>query len=195
MNFAPIYDFENAVENACVNVVKSFGDIAAFSAQDAPSFQKIRPRVEIFFTKGQGLSKFVTLDPTTSLIIAPDSTYPATLVAQGLNPSQILFYMRREAAWNCTIKFDLITAADITMHSASRAQLRGILASLWAFVNTYLTYHCLQMESDGGDGQMQFAPEKDWFKTSMTFRGKISVQASAWATLINQPNTPTGNNT
>lgn len=195
MNFAPIYDFENAVENACASVVKAFGDLAAFSAQDAPSFQKIRPRVEISFTKGQGLSKFVTLDPTTSLPIAANSSYPATLMAQGHNPSRMLFYMRRESAWNCMIKFDLITSADIKMHSASRAQLRGILASLWAFVNSYLDYHCIQMESDGGDGQMQFAPEKDWFKTSMTFRGKISVQASAWATLISEPNTPIGNNT
>ena len=172
-----IYDLENAAENACAMVVKSFS-LNAFSSQDAPQFQKIRPRAEIFFQKGIGLSRFVVLDPATSL--------PWDGSAGSTPPSQAeMFYRRRESAWNCVIRFDLITEADITIHGKYRFQLRGILAVLWQMVNgVYLTNHKLEMEQDGGDSPILVAPDKGYFKTSMTFRGKISVQANAWSALI-----------
>ena len=178
MSIVDIYDFEGQVENACAKVIKTFG-LDAYSAQDAPRFQTVRPRAEVFFNKGAGLSKFVSLDPATFLPIAPGGS---------ITDPKAIFYMRRESAWNCTIRFDLITQSDISVHSDKRAYLRAILAIIWQLINGPdsiggLTNHVLQMEADGGETAMVVAPEKAWYKTSMTFRGKISVVFNAWTAL------------
>jgi len=182
LNSDPVYNFEKAVETACVTVLKSW-DIAAVSSQDASQFQKQRPRVEVFFQKLDGLGRWVSIDPATSAPIAPPVSGPPP------DPRNV-FYMRCESAWNCVIRFDLFTAYDINIHSAFRAQCRQLLSILPQMINSQtLVNHRLDIVSDGGDSVVMENATKDWMKTSMTLRGKISILASAWPLLNTEPNT------
>jgi hypothetical protein len=52
-----------------------------------------------------------------------------------------------------------------------------------------LVNHRLDIVSDGGDSVVMENATKDWMKTSMTLRGKISILASAWPLLNTEPNT------
>ena len=165
MSARDIYDFEGIVESAAQAVLSEL-NVTAATTQDAPTFKKIRPRVEIEVTLGPGLQRWAVYPPATGT------------GAQRYNA-------RRESAWQFKIQFSLLTAADIKVHSDYRATVRAALAQLWLNINGVapMTRHSVQMTKDSGSSPVMLSPEKDMMKTDIGFDGTISVQADAWPAL------------
>ena len=174
MSAKDIYDFEGISETAAKQVLASM-EIQAFTTRDKPDFQRDRPRVEIKFTLGAGLQRFM---PVVNGAIATPTT-------PNVSPT-ILFYCRRESAWGFRMQFDLLTGIDIEGHADYRAQVRSALAQLWQLVNGVppMTRHCMQLLKDNGSSPVLVAPESGMMKTEMSFDGTISVQANAWGALL-----------
>lgn len=172
MSVADIYDLEKAVETAAKAVLVAAG-LNAYTTQDTPNFEKDRPRVEIEFTQGAGLNRWVVIDPDTGA--APT----------GMQPAELDLY-RRESAWACSIIFSAITEADISQHAEYKVKVRNALASLWIKINEAagMTRHAIRMTSDGGSSALQAATDKSFYLTDFTFNGKIAVQADAWPALV-----------
>lgn len=176
MSASTIYDFEGVVESAAVAVFEGLG-INAFTTQDTPDFQKARPRVEIKFTLGAGLNRFVSIkDGQVVTPATPDVT-----------PS-LVFFLRRESAWMFELEFDVLTAADIKAHAAYRAKVRAALGQFWVLMNDSpgMENHCIQMDSNSGNSPVLVAPEQGIMKTEIRFNGKISVQMDAWPKLAEE---------
>ena len=165
MSARDIYDFEGIVESAAQAVLKEL-NVTAATTQDAPTFQKVRPRVEIEVTLGPGLQRWTVYPPATGT------------GAQRYNA-------RRESAWQFNIKFYLLTDFDIKVHSDYRATVRAALAQLWININGVapMTRHSVQMTKDGGSSPVIPSPEKNMLLTQIGFGGTISVQADAWPAL------------
>jgi hypothetical protein len=171
---ADIYDFEGIAETAAKNVLTGM-EIKAFTTRDKPDFQKDRPRVEIKFTLGAGLQRFM---PVVNGAMATPATPNVT--------PTVLFYLRRESAWGFRMQFDLLTRDDIGAHADYRAQVRGALAQLWQLINgtAPMTRHAIQLGKDNGSSPVLIAPESGIMKTEMSFDGSIAVQANAWPALL-----------
>ena len=179
MSVEQIYDFEGIVETAAQVVLKGM-DLASYTTQDDPAFQKTRPRVEIKYTHGPGQGRFATIVNGTNLAIDPTP-------GSGMTPEQ-KFYARRESAWQFGIRFDLITSVDIGAHTKYRALVRNSLAQLWLTINGTdpMTRHSVQMSKDNGSSPVMVSPQDGMMKTEMSFDGTISIQADAWGALITQ---------
>lgn len=174
MSAKDLYDFEGILETAAQGVLQDLG-LTAATTQDAPLFQKKRPRVEIVYKHGAGLGRFV-------VIIDGKMATPET--AAGLTPKE-RFYARRESAWLFSLKFQLLTAAQIAVHAEYRAEVRAALAQFWLLINgTRLPRHTVQLTKDNGSSDVLVAPEEGIYRTDMSFEGAISIQADAWAALV-----------
>src|ERR1017187_9389800 len=173
MSARDVYDFDGAFETAAKSVLTGM-QLKVFTTQDKPDFQKERPRIEIKFTLGAGLQRFV---PIINGAIATPATPDVT--------PALLFFCRRESARAFNAQFDLITAADISSHADFRAQARNALAQLWQLINgAALPRHCVQLSRDGGSSPILIAPEQGMMKTEMSFGGTISIQQDAWPALL-----------
>lgn len=174
MSAKDLYDFEGIVEAAGKAVLEAQG-LNAATTLEAPQFQKVRPRVEIRYTHGAGLNRFVAI--VDGAVVTPET-------AAGLTAAQ-LFYARRETAWQCGLEFRLLTAADMAVHSEYRAEVRAALAQFWLLINGgVLTRHKLELGQDKGSSGVLVAPEEGIYRTDMSFSGSISVQQDAWAALV-----------
>jgi hypothetical protein len=171
MGYSAIYDFESVVETA-IKAVFTAASLTCVTSQDPPQLQTARPYVIAEFQLGNGEQRFVVIDPATGL--------------SPVAPTLPLWKYRRESAWSCTIRFSLITDADIAAHGAFRAQVRGLLGQLGLAINdsTILPHHYLEITREGGSGSLMAHATEGYFRTDMTYSGKISVQADAWTALV-----------
>ena len=125
-------------------------------------FQKDRPRVEIFFTRGAGQGRFISVnfgDFTTSV----------------------------ETAWTGEYLVRCITEPNIIKHNAFVTQSWFILSTLVPRINNIapLTNHALaNFPKDGGSSDRIDYTEGDYM-TVLSFNIDFSVQANAWAQLQN----------
>ena len=176
MSARDIYDFEGITETAAQQVLAGL-QVTAATTQDAPKFQKARPRVEIKYTHGPGLGRFAVVINGVNLALDASA-------GLGLSPAQ-LFYARRESAWQFRLQFNLLTAAQIEVHTSYRATVRSALAQFWWLINGVapMTRHSVQLAKDNGSSPILIAPEEGLMKTEMSFDGTISVQADAWGAL------------
>jgi hypothetical protein len=149
-----IYDFERVLETSA-KAVFTTAEVAAFTSQDTFDFQKNRPRVEILFTPGAGRQQYHVL-ASGNLV---------------------------ETSWSGTFRVQVVTRADISIHSEFRAEVRGIMHALPWTINEVepMMHHCLHRIVDGGTSGMEIAPEDDLMKTTLEFQVDFSVQADAWA--------------
>ena len=171
-----IYDFEAIVEPAVEAVLNSVG-IATRSAQSDPENQKPRPRLEVKYVHGSGMSRWV-------VIVDGQNVQQTPSAADGISPKS-LWQFRRESAWACAIKFTLVTPADPKIHADYRSKFRAQQSNLWVQLNGLaLTRHTLNLISDGGSGPQLVSDDKAYYRTDFTFNGTISVNADAWAVLI-----------
>lgn len=149
-----VYDFERVFETAC-KAVFSAAEVKAFTTQDSPDFQRDRPRVEITFTPGAGHGRYVLISG-----------------------------VQRETAWAGQYRLSVITAAEITIHSVFRSQVRSIMHGIDDFINAVepMLRHKLQpFFRDGGTTPTMQAQE-GVYRSDMIFDVNFSLQAYAWDT-------------
>lgn len=150
-----IYNLEAVVENS-IQAVFTASSVVSFTTQQLADLQKGRPRVEIEYINGAGHERWIKVNG-----------YP------------------RETAWKGTVKLELITNADISIHSAYRTQIRSIMHGLSQTVNEVapMTLHNIhQFLIDGGTSP-KWVPQEGSYQTTMNFEINLSVQANAWAIL------------
>ncbi len=168
MRYQDIYDFEGIVEGA-ISAVFIDGGVTALTSISDPELQKERPRVEVVYSHGAGMNRFVMVTSDGSPAIA-DDPYP----------------FRRESAWRGSLKIDVITEANPVAHRAFRSKVRSMMANIWTAVNeTHLPNHKLQFASDGGTTPT-YDSTKGFYVSSLLYNTDLSVQADAWSLLANE---------
>lgn len=184
---ALVFDFEHIFEVAIkalfiANAIKAFTSQMTAStgnaAQDAAlvaagwdiiDFQKDRPRVEITFTPGSGAQQW------------NNKTFTGSVT--GYNPTGEIPV---ETSWKGQIKLDLITPADMQIHTAYRNFVRFLMhTQLTTLNNTALTLHRIQSFYHDAGTTPVLKPETGLFQTSMLYDLDFSIQDDAWATLAN----------
>lgn len=175
-NIAAIYGVKKVVEQAFAVYftaagLKAYtsisqpttGDSAADAALVAEGwsiidFQKDRPRVEIFATRGAGKGQYI-----------PHPQFPK---------------VECETAWDIKIELFLVTAADMRIHVANQVMVDYLMAAARGSINAVapLTRHYLAQFTDGGTSPVE-KPQEGVFTTRFNFSSMISVQADAWSLL------------
>jgi hypothetical protein len=175
-NIAAIYGVKKVAEQAlavyfAANGIKAYTSIAQPSTGDAAAdaalvaegwsiidFQKDRPRVEIFATRGAGKGIYI-----------PHPQFPA---------------VECETAWDINFELLLITAADMRIHLANQVMVDYLLGAARGSINGVapLTRHYLAQFTDGGTAPVE-KPEEGVFQTRFNFSSMISIQRDAWSLL------------
>jgi len=150
-----IYAFEQIFEDAAKALFAAQA-INAFTSQDAPDFQKDRPRVEITFTPGAGQGRFIQINGE-----------------------------HRETAWKGQYLFRVVTDASAEVHNSFRSNVRAIVhGSLRSIAGTApMIRHMLQPFYMDGGTSPSYSPQDGVYESQMTFDINFSVQADAWAAL------------
>lgn len=179
MSARDIYDFEGIVEATTVSLFLDDNDISAISTQNPRKLRRDRPRVEVLYVHGSGRQQMVLVGGTT-------------------------IEYRRERAWNGQLKLELVTDADIQLHTAFRCQVRSLMAAFWLNINAKpgditpwsygplgkplvlppggrLRNHKLQSAGDGGTSPVMSG--QGYLQTTMLYDVDLSVQDNAWALL------------
>jgi hypothetical protein len=186
-DFAPLYDFsliEKAVQaffcsddlNAPFVAPKDDDDpnreqwsagpdgIAFYTAFQALTFQKCRPRVYISLN---GITEF----PSAKIIDANG--------------------VLRPSAWKASLKFGIITAPGYVLHTALRSTMLAIIPQLQPLptpdgsgisqggVNKYLQYHEMGQFAMA-DASTHITPEDGNYNSPINVNITFSVRASAW---------------
>jgi len=84
-----------------------------------------------------------------------------------------------EAAWKGLLRFDVITGADMTVHSTFRARVRAAAHHMQVNGDA-LIQHNLQFFTESSTSPT-FAPEDGTFQSVLLFDIDFSIQADAWA--------------
>lgn len=154
-----VYDFEVVIPRA-VKIVLSGLDLTAFTIEDDPAFQKIRPRVEVIY-------RHIGEATPQRLAILPDQT-------------------QRTSCFRGELKLHAITDADAPgklAHSNYRAMVRHGIAALKGSINgTHLTLHKVQFVVSGNE-ETGVRTADGFQQTTFPFTLDVSIQQDAWATL------------
>jgi hypothetical protein len=155
-----LYDFETVLPSAAKAVFAAAG-LAAYTLADTPTVQRSRPRVEIIYRHG-GNSSPAQIHRMT------DGTY-------------------RVAAFRGELSIYVITDADATgrsAHSAYRAQVRAVLASLPfvlnAGANPPLPKHAIHFPPVSESEEHGIRQADGFEQTTFTWNINFSIQANAW---------------
>lgn len=174
---AAVYNFEAIFEKALQAVFLS-ADIKSYTSQFVArtgdslidnaavaagfqllDFQKDRPRVEIFFTPGAGQGLWRELG-----------------VAGATTPV--------ECAWAGQYRLEIVTAADIRVHSAFVVAVRFVMQTLQCRLNNSgLTFHAIAPFYKDGGTSPTIKAESGSFQTTMMFEINFSIQDDAWETI------------
>ncbi len=174
MAIETIYDFEGAIEPAIKTLLTDKG-LACLTTRDAPTLQKAVPRVELSYTHGPGLKRFVGIDVLVAAQLAPPEVLTTNV--------KDAWIFRRESCWQGQLNLEIITQADVNSHAQYRSKVRSVIASCWQFINGFtITYHSILFENEGGNSPV-YQPQEGYYGTKIVYPVKISVQADAWAAL------------
>lgn len=155
-----IYDFSGQIEPA-IKAVFTDAEVKAFTAQEAPQFQKERPRVEVVFVKGQGRGQWFRV---------PGETAP------------------RETAWQGALNLAAISSPDIATHNAFCVKIRNIMATIGQQINgNTLPFHKIQNFFVSGGETPSYTVEDGVYRTDISYNVEVSVQNNAWMALANLP--------
>jgi len=159
MAAADIYNFEVIIPRAVATVLEGL-DLSAFTIEDNPEFQKLRPRVEIVY-------RHIGEASPQRLAILPDQT-------------------RRVSCFRGELKLHAISDADAPgklVHSTYRAMVRNGIAALRESVNgTQLLLHKIQFVVTGNE-ETGVRTADGFQQTTFPFTIDVSIQQDAWTTL------------
>lgn len=160
---ATVFDYETILAAAIVNAFTAGGfDASIYTAQDAPEFQRARPRVEVQFKLGG------TEIPIRQL---NDGTF-------------------RPQAFHGELMVAAITDSNAdgkTTHGEYRAKVRSFCYQILPLVNNVsggLTLHRVNSMIEQGTTQ-GFAPERGEETSVLSFRVQFSIHGSAWLPAMN----------
>jgi len=135
-------------------------DLAAFTIEDDPEFQKVRPRVEIVY-------KHIGEASPQRLAILPDQT-------------------KRVSCFRGELKLHAISDSDAPgklAHSTYRAMVRNGIAALQESVNgTQLLLHKIQFVVTGNE-ETGVRTADNFQQTTFPFTIDVSIQQDAWSQL------------
>lgn len=159
MSVESCYDIEGDLESAIGPILSA--TISALTPQDDPTFQKDRPRVEVMVQLGAGKSNHVQL------------------IDDGTGTGQL-----REDAWDATLRVELLTGADIKIHSSYRAFLRDKISNMPALINGItLMNHVIYYPIRSLGTSPVLTPQAGYYKTVMNYALVVSIHQDAWALL------------
>jgi hypothetical protein len=153
-----LYDFEVLIPRAVKDIFTGRG-ITAYTIEDAPEFQKTRPRVEVTFSiKG--------------------SSSPRKVLPDG---------SMRSSAFRGDLLIIAIAGSDATAavaHSALRANIRDVAAGLPRDLSdgSALPHHRVNFINAGNEETGRHS-EHDYTLTRFTFPVDVAIQDDAWAFL------------
>lgn len=159
MSAIDIYDFESVIPRAAKVVLEGL-NLKAYTIEDDPVFQKIRPRVEIIY-------RHIGERSPQILAILPDQS-------------------RRVSCFRGELKLHAITDADSAgkiVHSTYRAMVRNGIYALKDSINgTHLTMHKVQFVQTGNE-ETGVRTADGLQQTTWPFTLDVSIQQDAWANL------------
>lgn len=156
-NTEKLYMFEFIFPEA-VRLVLKDREITAHTNFVPPELQKERPRAEIIFIPGSGRNIWALINGE-----------------------------KRECAWSGQFLLHIITAADEAIHARYVTKLRSLMHGIGTLVNNTppMQFHKIQeFFRDAGTSE-KIQPEDGAYQTSLAYDIDFSIQANAWAALLN----------
>lgn len=151
-----LYDFETLIPRAAKIVLEGL-NLKCYTIEDTVDFQKIRPRVEIFYRH---------MGETTPQRIA-------TLPDQS----------KRTSCFRGELKIHAVTDADSNgklAHSTYRSMVRNGIAALRESINgTHLEFHKVQFIQIGNE-ETGIRSADGYQQTTFPFHIDVSIQQNAW---------------
>jgi hypothetical protein len=151
-----IYDFEVVIPRA-VKIVLEGLDLKCYTIEDVIDFQKIRPRVEIFY-------RHMGETSPQRIAILPDQS-------------------KRTSCFRGELKIHAITDADANgklAHSTYRAMVRNGIAALRESINgVHLLLHKIQFVQIGNE-ETGIRSADNLQQTTFPFHLDVSIQQYAW---------------
>lgn len=154
-----IYNFESIIPAAVKTVLEERG-LTVFTLDDSPTFQKVRPRVEVVWrTIGEATPKRLAKLPDDSM---------------------------RTSCFRGELKLHCITDADDAGkrdHGTYRARIRDGVASLQSGANaTLLTFHSIQFVVSGNE-ETGIRVQDGYEQTTFPYQVDVSIMPTAWSSI------------